>query len=132
MSDWEHIASFKIPGRPVPKGRPRFTRTGHAYTPKTTRDAERKIVDLFEFECPLWEPTREDVRLTVDVLFRGKVTCDADNVFKLVADALNGTAYVDDKQVRKGEFEWFENTGDLAGVIVSFAIWKGEGRAPQG
>lgn len=125
MTGWEHVASFKIPGRPTPKGRPRFTRAGRAYTPKTTRDAEKQVVDLFEFECPLWEPTLEDVRLTVDVLFKGKRNADLDNIAKLCSDALNGAAYADDRQVRELHVTGFENTGDLVGVVVSFAIWKG-------
>lgn len=31
------------PIQPVPKGRPRFTRSGHAYTPKETRDYESAV-----------------------------------------------------------------------------------------
>jgi len=127
MADrWEHIVTFVIPGRPKSKGRPRFTRQGHAYTPKTTRNAERTVVDLFELACPMWEPTLEKVRLTVDVYYKGKAVGDGDNVYKLVADALQGWAYVNDRQVRKGEFNVYENFGDSCGVAVSFAIFKGE------
>ncbi|AMB93271.1 RusA family crossover junction endodeoxyribonuclease [Aerococcus sanguinicola] len=32
-----------IPGECVPKGRPRFTRTGRTYTPKKTREYEEKL-----------------------------------------------------------------------------------------
>ena len=35
---------FTIPGVPVGKGRPRFTRDGHAHTPQKTRDYEDKAV----------------------------------------------------------------------------------------
>ena len=34
------FVSFVVPGEPVGKGRPRFTRTGRAYTPKKTETAE--------------------------------------------------------------------------------------------
>ena len=125
MTDWEHIASIVIPGRPKPKGRPRFAK-GHAYTPKETRDAEQRIVDLFEFECPLWEPTVEKVRLTVDAYFKNRQSCDLDNVAKLVSDALNKVAYADDRQIGQLVVNGFEGAGDTERVVVSFAIFKGE------
>ena len=34
---------FTVPGVPVGKGRPRFTRTGHAYTPEKTAAYEEKV-----------------------------------------------------------------------------------------
>jgi crossover junction endodeoxyribonuclease RusA len=123
---WEHIATVVIPGRPKPKGRPKFTRQGRAYTPKTTRDAETRIIDLFELACPLWEPTVEDVRLTINVYFQYGRVADLDNVAKLVSDALNGYAYEDDMQVRQLHVEGFEHAGDDARVEVAFAIYKGE------
>jgi len=127
MADrWEHITTFIVPGRPKPKGRPRFTRQGRAYTPETTRKAEQDVIDLFELACPLWEPTLEDVRLTLDVYFEYGRVADLDNCAKLIQDALNGYAYVDDRQVRKLEVNGYENFGDSCGVAVSFAIYKGE------
>ena len=35
---------------PVPKGRPRFTQKGHAYTPKETRDYENSVRTWFMSE----------------------------------------------------------------------------------
>ncbi|SFR75908.1 crossover junction endodeoxyribonuclease RusA [Agromyces sp. CF514] len=126
MDIWEPITTFIIPGRPKPKGRPRFTRTGHAYTPQSTRDAEKNVIDLFELACPLWEPTLEDVRLTLDVCFQHGRVADLDNITKLIADALNGYAWVDDRQIRKLDITGHEHAGDRAGVVVSIAIYKGE------
>lgn len=37
------MISFTIEGVPVPKGRPRFTRSGHTYTPDTTRKYEALV-----------------------------------------------------------------------------------------
>lgn len=125
MDRWEPIVTFVIPGRPKPKGRPRFSRQGHAYTPETTRAAERNVIDLFELAAPLWEPTVEDVRLTLDVCFQYGRVADLDNIAKLISDALNGYAWVDDRQIRKLEVNSFENAGERAGVVVSFAIFKG-------
>jgi crossover junction endodeoxyribonuclease RusA len=127
MADsWEHIVTLTIPGRPKPKGRPRFTKAGRAYTPETTRRAETNVIDLFELACPLWEPTVEDVRLTVHAFFQYGRVADLDNIAKLVSDALNGYAYEDDRQVRQLLVEGFEGAGDNARVEVSFAIYKGE------
>ena len=35
--------SFSVPGEPVGKGRPRFTRTGHPYTPGKTESYESLV-----------------------------------------------------------------------------------------
>lgn len=35
---------FTVPGIPVGKGRPRFTKDGHAHTPGKTREYENKVV----------------------------------------------------------------------------------------
>lgn len=123
---WEPIVTFTVPGRPKPKGRPRFTKKGRAYTPQATRDAERHIIDLFELACPLWEPTIEDVRLTLDVHFQYGRVADLDNIAKLIQDALNGYAYNDDRQIRELVVVGHEGAGDAAGVVVELAIWKGE------
>ena len=125
--EWEPIVTFIVPGRPKAKERPRFNRkTGNVYTPKETKDAERAVIDAFEHVAPLWEPTLEDVRLTLDICFEGKQNQDGDNCFKLVGDALNGYAWRDDKQIKKGSFDVFEHAGDRAGVVVTFYIHKGE------
>lgn len=50
-----------IPGPPVPKGRPRFTRGGFAYTPDKTRKYEKLVAGLAKtamagrppFGCPV-------------------------------------------------------------------------------
>ena len=34
--------NFVVPGKPVPKGRPRLGK-GHVYTPKKTKDYEKKV-----------------------------------------------------------------------------------------
>lgn len=37
------MIGFTIEGAPVPKGRPRFTRTGHTFTPAKTRQYEALV-----------------------------------------------------------------------------------------
>ena len=34
---------IELSGQPVGKGRPRFTKTGHAYTPEKTKEYERRL-----------------------------------------------------------------------------------------
>lgn len=101
--------------RPVGKGRPRFA-GGHAFTPQRTRDFEKELraewtaagntetmtgtVALqceFRFACPVsWSMRRTRAALQGKE-FPGKP--DIDNLVKAVMDALNGLAWVDDKQV---------------------------------
>ena len=96
------------------KQRPRVTAHG-TYTPRSTREAEAAVRAAFlaaagPFEAPLFGGA--PVALTVDVrrhLPKSRprrvvsepdtFKPDADNVCKLVADALNGVAWADDSQV---------------------------------
>lgn len=104
-------------GRPVPKQRPRVTRSG-AYTPKRTRDYEKLIraawidkqlkrwvkdgvyrLRVFAmYEAPRSWPKRKQ-----EMAIGGRLPMvnvpDWDNVGKIVSDALNGLAWEDDKQV---------------------------------
>ena len=45
-----HTQEIFFPIDPVSKGRPRFTRTGHAYTPKKTADFEKSIAKYYAEE----------------------------------------------------------------------------------
>lgn len=97
------------------KARPRFSR-GHAYTPKATSDAQETIAAAYMEACG-GDVLRasEGVPVVVAVLTTRNVKSgfrrregdahadlqkpDADNIAKLVLDALNGVAYEDDSQV---------------------------------
>ena len=114
------MIKFIIPGKPVAKGRPKFSMRGgfaSAYTPKKTKDAEKLIKEhafsyiqslvwcsTGEYNMPLASP------LNVDITFYKKKpkTCktemwvqrpDIDNYVKLILDALNGVFWVDDSQI---------------------------------
>ena len=39
---------FTVEGEPMVKARPRLTKTGHTYTPKTTVEAEKRVREAFE------------------------------------------------------------------------------------
>jgi Holliday junction resolvase RusA-like endonuclease len=88
--------AFVVLGQPIPKARPRVAR-GHAFTPKTTLQAEARIAATARQQGarPLSCPVRLDLRFYREDLRR----VDIDNLVKLVQDALNGIAYVDDAQV---------------------------------
>lgn len=100
------------------KARPRFS-NGRAYTPKPTQAAQRQIQDAYCLKClkrhgaVLKAPDGVPVDVTI-VTRRGVLSGfrkrdgdshadiqkpDADNIAKLVLDALNGVAYDDDSQV---------------------------------
>lgn len=103
---------------PVPKGRPRFTRTGHAYTPEKTAHYEARIRALYElhkgeyFEGPI--EVRLVFNMPIPKSFTKKVKrlieggeyphtkkADLDNLIKSVTDAIIGVAYADDAQIVK-------------------------------
>ena len=105
--------SFDVCGKVRGKGRPRFTRGGHPYTPKTTRDYERLIMAAYEnaperppepFSGPLdvtIVTSRQLPKSAPKSIIREPDTHkpDADNIAKVVLDALNGVAWLDDAQV---------------------------------
>lgn len=99
------ILSFSVPIKPKAKARPRFG-NGHAYTPKSTKEYENTIAKYAKKAgaSPLPNPVVIDVTATFKrpVRMKSFEYCtkrpDVDNLLKMI-DALNGVAWVDDKQV---------------------------------
>lgn len=105
---------FKVEGTIKGKARPRFYQ-GHAVTPKATKDYEARIQYEYlhargrKYETPVrvaitarFEPPKSDSgarRVHKIEHERPTKKPDADNIAKVVLDALNGLAYEDDKQV---------------------------------
>lgn len=106
---------FIVEGDPQGKARPRMGRYA-VYTPKRTRQYEEAIRDAF-LQAGGYKLDGY-IRVSVDACFRipdsyskqKRLDCryniirpdkkpDADNILKVVLDALNGAAYEDDKQV---------------------------------
>ena len=121
MTERLDACTFTIPGRLAGKGRPRATLVGgHArlYTPDSTVKAEDRVRDAWRAAGAPWfagEPLCMDVTLNEQRPkghwradgslnasgLRNPVPMrrpDLDNIWKLIADALQGAAYVDDKQ----------------------------------
>jgi len=108
--------SLTIPGNPVGKQRARVCRTGHAFTPAKTVNYEALVKQTFAAKYPDFVPMSGPVRMILSIwLMPSKETQrkikksiariypiikpDADNILKIVADALSGLAFVDDKQI---------------------------------
>lgn len=99
-----------FPITPVAKGRPRFTRQGHAYTPKKTEMFEKAL--RLEARSEMAERGLSIFKnaLTIDLIFclpkpksakreRPTTRPDLDNYIKGVLDALNGITWEDDSQI---------------------------------
>ncbi|MDO7787891.1 RusA family crossover junction endodeoxyribonuclease [Desulforamulus aquiferis] len=88
--------SFTVPGRPVPKQRPRMGKGGIVYTPKNCREYEGKVAKTAHtiFRRPYAGPVALEVNL-----FLASRPGDLDNYVKSISDGLNGIAYLDDRQV---------------------------------
>lgn len=114
------IVKLTIPYAPVPKARPRVTKTGHTYTPEKTRQYERIVQCIFNSKYGYMKQPLTDKPVSVTLLFympipksfskkkiaelrQNKMACpkkpDIDNLTKAVLDALNGRAYKDDNQI---------------------------------
>lgn len=124
---------LRIPGMIVGKGRPRVTYHG-TYTDAKTKNYENYVKWLYrrEYQEP---PTDEAVKVVILVTEvpaksltkkkRAEVTShppmkkpDIDNIAKIILDALNGIAWIDDKQVYALEISkiWGAEESVLVGI----------------
>lgn len=106
---------FTIKGDPKGKGRPRFTKNGHVYTPEETKKYENLVA--WAYKSAKGEKFTSPVRVTIKAFFKppkkskkvvedmldGKILPtkkpDVDNIAKIILDGLNGVAWEDDTQV---------------------------------
>lgn len=109
---------FTVPGQPYGKARPRKGKFG-IYNPKANDENERRIREAYiQTKGLIPEPVTAPVWMNVELIYavpkatpkkkremmlagkiRPMVKPDVDNCLKSVMDALNGLAYMDDKQV---------------------------------
>ncbi len=128
---------FVIDGKIKGKGRPRFAKYGNfakAYTPADTVSYENLIKLQFKISCGKWySETPLKMKITAihgivkstskkkaALMLQGEIKPtkkpDADNIVKVICDALNGIAYKDDTQVV--DLEVKKIYGDPERVIV--------------
>lgn len=137
------MITFTIPGVAVAKGRPRFAKRGNfvtTYTPEKTASYENLVKVLAMQEMRGAVPVSGPVNVTIDIAIcppaswsnkkraqalneeiypTGKP--DLDNTAKGILDAMNGVAYLDDKQVIGLMVRKFYSDTDYARVVVSIA-----------
>lgn len=117
------VIVFEVLGEPRGKARPRFTRTGHTYTPSTTVEYENAVIRAYaerygdrfydkgtplsiEVTAYYGIPKSTSKKRRTDMLsgaVRPTKKPDCDNVLKIIADALNKVAYADDAQIVRTE-----------------------------
>lgn len=101
--------AFSILGEPKGKGRPRFTRQGHTYTPQETKDYEKKVAEAYKQAAgDIFFTEGTPIKIEIRAFFKEPKkklfdlpmkTPDTDNIAKIILDGLNNIAYTDDKQV---------------------------------
>lgn len=131
-----------IPVKAVGKERPRFSQWGnYVYTPKKTRDFE-DLVAMYACQAMARESAAISdgpiclavvVYTKIPASWKGKKrkdavdgttwpmkTPDGDNIFKALADSMNGIVYVDDKQVVQFRFKKVYAAEDSIRVVVTY------------
>ena len=129
--------SFTIPGQPVGKGRPRFTRSGVIYTPERTKKYERLVKECYREQCgninfgttsialyvkayvtPLTKFRKAEKLAALKGELKPIAKPDADNILKVILDALNEVAYDDDRYIYKIEIERIYSETPHIDVII--------------
>lgn len=110
--------AITIPGKPLGKQRPRVLKNGITYTPEKTVNYETFVKQLYFEQYHREKPFDGPVKMRIVAympipqsaskvkktdMMRGIIRPtkkpDVDNIIKIIADALNGMAYQDDKQI---------------------------------
>lgn len=137
---------FTVPGDPVGKGRPRFTKNGHAYTPKKTVDYEDEIRKAWQEQAggakvegaikaeivAVFSVPKSTSKKAREKMLSGQVRPtkkpDADNIAKCI-DALNGLAFDDDAAIV--ELNVTKIYGEKPGVTYRLRAAEREGEHGQ-
>jgi Holliday junction resolvase RusA-like endonuclease len=140
----EPFFSVRVEGAPVPKGRPRVTKTGHVYTPGPTRVYEIAIQLATRAAMKGRKPTEQPVVVHVAAIFEppaslskkkkreliaGEVHAikpDLDNLVKAALDGISGEtmAIANDSQIT--EICAFKRYGDRACLMIDVFEIKSE------
>tara|TARA_R100000329_G_scaffold149656_2_gene140705 strand:+ start:1638 stop:2078 length:441 start_codon:yes stop_codon:yes gene_type:complete len=136
---------MEISGQPQGKGRPRFTKTGKAYTPDKTKEYESRIqaaawkamqeaklepterfvaVDIIAFmEIPKSWPTVKRMEAEYGAL-QHTTKPDLDNIIKAAVDGISsGNIIMDDKQVTSIKAKKMYCHPDRGAVLYISVSW---------
>lgn len=118
---------------PLAKGRPRMTRTGHAYTPERTREYEQAVGFCLRVGMGATSALTGAVHLRLRFVFQRPKALqirpadelphtkrpDLDNLCKAILDAANGILWADDTQVAELEAsKCYGTAGERAHILV--------------
>jgi Holliday junction resolvase RusA-like endonuclease len=115
----DNLLRFRINGRPIPKGRPRMTKTGGVYTPKTTVDYEKIVAAAWNDKFGMLSLNGR-LRVTINCYTDRHAKQDIDNLAKSILDGMQraGAFAQGDEQVYSLGVIKYPATTDL-GVWVS-------------
>jgi len=83
----DNLLRFRIEGRAVPKGRPRMTRSGGVYTPKTTVDYEKLVAAAWNNKYGMLALNGK-LRLSIHIWTDRHAKQDVDNLAKSILDGM--------------------------------------------
>ena len=139
---------IEVSGQPQGKGRPRFTRTGRAYTPDKTRQYEARIkaAAWAEMQKHSLKATKRPVHVDVIAFMDipkswskkkrmeaeyGAITptagYDLDNIVKAALDGVQGVIFDDDRQVSSIKARKTFCHPDRGPVLYVSVSWTDEG-----
>jgi Holliday junction resolvase RusA-like endonuclease len=120
------------------KGRPRFMKNGHTYTPGKTANYETLVKWYYEQETrngvTLILPVMADIKAYYPIpkstpkykmaamlngIARPMKKPDFDNIGKIICDALNGLAYPDDSHIVDGRVQKFYSANPRVEVTLT-------------
>ena len=139
---------IELSGQPIGKGRPRFTKVGHTYTPEKTKDYERRIhaaawAEMAKHDIEMTErPVAVEIIAFMDIpkswskikrleAEYGAISHtskpDIDNIAKIALDGLQGTIFKSDAQVVSLKVKKTFCHPDRGPVLYMSVSWTDEG-----
>lgn len=109
-----------IPGRPVPKERPRLSAAGrkmYIYTPQETSKFEKQVA-LAALTAANGKVLFGDIAISIKLYFSDKRFGDLDNYAKSILDGLQGTLFENDKQVARLCIERHIDKNERAEIVA--------------
>ena len=145
---WIQVYQGILQGTPVPMGRPRFTRSGRAYTGKSSRDYKNsQIESLLAAKGEDWEPLEGPLRVNITFVHNrpkrlllkagdrpdGRIykttKPDIDNLLKMVLDILTQSSiWIDDNRVTSISCEdYYASRSEDAHTLFTILQWREDG-----